>query len=173
MRRDCPRVTISSAARTASANLPVRKASFPASLCASASSLVETGFAAATDVAAGSDEALALGRDLRCFGRNLGGIVLGVERDHLRVSTSIVMGSAGRLRWHNHKMRALVAVCLAATALARIHELTIVRDDRFAFSIEGFGFLEGGQAKLTLSQFSVSSHSCPDPTNAPLSMLAG
>jgi hypothetical protein len=47
-----------------------------------------------------------------------------------------------------------VAACLLGPAAARIHALTIQNDPRRVFSIEPFGFLQGGQLEMTVSGLS-------------------
>lgn len=50
---------------------------------------------------------------------------------------------------------ALAALALAAPAAARIHSLHIVDDPRSVFSIESFGFMNGGRFELDIHDVSV------------------
>ena len=56
--------------------------------------------------------------------------------------------------------RLLPAALLLARASARIHTLTITNDPRFVFSVEAFGFLEGGKVALAVRSLS------PQPAGA-------
>ena len=47
-------------------------------------------------------------------------------------------------------LRSAAALAALGGALARIHTLTITNDPRFVFSIESFGFLEGGKVALAV-----------------------
>jgi hypothetical protein len=49
----------------------------------------------------------------------------------------------------------VLLAALAGTARARIHSLRIVDDSRFAFSIESFGFLDGGSVDLDIHDVSI------------------
>jgi hypothetical protein len=53
------------------------------------------------------------------------------------------------------------ALVLAFTANARIIELDLTLDSRQAFAIEDFGFQEGGQLKLEVNNFKVTSAAFP------------
>jgi len=50
---------------------------------------------------------------------------------------------------------ALGALLAAGVAQARIHHLSISNDNRFAFSIESFGFLEGGSMDISIRDLHV------------------
>lgn len=50
----------------------------------------------------------------------------------------------------------MLLATLASTAHGRIHSLHITSDPRAAFSIESFGFLDGGKVDLDIHDVSVS-----------------
>lgn len=54
------------------------------------------------------------------------------------------------------RFTAAALALLAATASAKIHHLTIKNDPRYAFSIESFGFLEGGTVSIRVHDVAAS-----------------
>ncbi len=58
-------------------------------------------------------------------------------------------------------LRVLCVAALAALARARIHSLRIVDDPRTVFSIESFGFMNGGRFELDIHDVSVKGDGAP------------
>jgi hypothetical protein len=57
--------------------------------------------------------------------------------------------------------RAAAAAALLAVASARIHSLRIEDDPRFVFSVESFGFAQGGRVDLEISRVDASPEDVP------------
>lgn len=55
--------------------------------------------------------------------------------------------------------RLLISLCFLVISRSLVHRLVISNDDRNIFKIETFGFVGGGMMNISLSDFSIASHS--------------
>lgn len=61
-----------------------------------------------------------------------------------------------------HTLRLMLSLGLLMISHCLVHRLVISNDDRNIFKIETFGFVGGGMMNITLSDFSIASHSKSD-----------